>query len=79
MLVYMVMCHIISICLCILGIEGKFQISSVSRQCIYVCLLVHVWREYVCMLDLFLFLYETCNVGVYTFLLILPLLLYKMY
>jgi hypothetical protein len=31
------------------------------------------------MLDLFLFLYETCNVGVYTCLLILPLLLYKMY
>jgi hypothetical protein len=28
---------------------------------------------------LFLFLYETCNVGVYTCLLVLPLLLYKMY
>jgi uncharacterized membrane protein YtjA (UPF0391 family) len=79
MLVYMLVFHIISICLCILGIEGKFQVSSVSGQCIFVCLLVHVWGEYVCMLDLFLFLNETCNVVVYTFLLILPLLLYKMY
>jgi hypothetical protein len=42
-------------------------------------MLVHVRGEYVCMLDLFHFLYETFNVGVYTCLLILPLLSYKMY